>query len=527
MTDLTDGQARDVALELLVESPTNPRRRPDPAADEDLAKSVEKLGVLQPVLARPRKGPIAEQRGELELVFGHRRLRAARKANRATIPVVVRELSDLEVLEAQLVENAQRADVHPLDEADGYKRLRDEHGKTVDEIAARIGKSRASVYARLKLCELVGAARKAFEAGKIEASHALLLARIPGEKLQAEALKSITYHGGTVASYRDAADRIQRNFMLRLSDAPFKITDAELVPKAGPCTTCPKRTGNQRELFADVKGADVCTDPVCFGEKRQAAAAVKIAAAKAEGREVLEGKRAQEALAYGSGYARLDDRASYSDPKGRHYRQLLGKSAAPLVVLARDGDRLVELVPKAAATKIIREKGHKWAQPEPKRSSSSSSSAGSSFEREHESRRRLEAAIADALVPKAAKIVAKPGFWRALAKLEADQLDVDPACKRRGLESTSHAALDAWLARASVAELQGVVIESLCSGYGSRENVRELAKLAGVDLAKIARTTRAALVAERKAAKAAKRAKAKAASAPAKSKGKGKGKGKA
>jgi hypothetical protein len=127
---------------------------------------------------------------------------------------------------------------------------------------------------------------------------ALLLARIPDPKLQGEAteaiLKGHAYYqkGGYVAqfvplSYREAEELVHAKFMLRLRGAPFRLADAELVPAAGPCTTCPKRTGNQPELFGDVKSADVCTDPPCFEAKRAALWDREKVQARAAGKVVL------------------------------------------------------------------------------------------------------------------------------------------------------------------------------------------------------------------------------------------------
>jgi ParB/RepB/Spo0J family partition protein len=139
---------------------------------------------LQPLLARPLGD------GGFELVFGHRRLRAAKLAGVASAPVMVRQLDDKEVLEEQIIENAQRDDIHPLEEAEGYERLHEQHGYSVDEIAAKVGKSRAFVYARMKLRALCPAAMEAFYGGKLTAATALYVARIPGEKLRGKTKKA-------------------------------------------------------------------------------------------------------------------------------------------------------------------------------------------------------------------------------------------------------------------------------------------------------------------------------------------------
>jgi ParB/RepB/Spo0J family partition protein len=232
----------------------------------ELTQSVKEHGVLQPVLVRPLKGE------RFELVCGERRYRAAKAAGLPELPAAIRALSDVQVLEVQVIENLQRDDLHPLEEAEGYERLMKQHGYTAEQIAGKVHKSRRYVFGRTQLLALLPPARKAFYDGKLNASTALLVARVP-HQLQAEALKDLVdgrYRGAEPLSYREALEHIQRTYTLRLADAPFKTSDAELLPTAGACGPCPKRTGNQPELFGDIKGADVCTDPSCFNAKRTA-----------------------------------------------------------------------------------------------------------------------------------------------------------------------------------------------------------------------------------------------------------------
>src|SRR5687768_11752058 len=121
-------------------SPTNPRKT---FADlDDMAASVKQHGVLEPLRARPVPNGAEPS---FEIVFGERRWRAAGMAGLETLPVVVKEMTDLEVLDAQIQENLQRADLHPLEEAESYRRLREVHGFGIDELAAKVGKSKAYV----------------------------------------------------------------------------------------------------------------------------------------------------------------------------------------------------------------------------------------------------------------------------------------------------------------------------------------------------------------------------------------------
>lgn len=169
----------------IAESKLNPRRDFAKEPLDELTESIRKVGVLQPVLVRP--SPKANGKAKYELVAGHRRVRAAAAAGLAEIPVTVRELTDEQVLEAMVIENLHRADLHPLEEAEGYRKLHEEYKHSVEDLAAKVGKSVAYVYARLKLCELTKEAKKAFLEDRITAGHAVLLARLKPED-QARAL---------------------------------------------------------------------------------------------------------------------------------------------------------------------------------------------------------------------------------------------------------------------------------------------------------------------------------------------------
>ena len=259
-------ETQHIDPKLIDPSPFN-RRRTWGNLDE-LAASFQTVGILQDLLARPSP----KKAGRFELVFGERRLRGAKIAKLATVPVKVKELTDAEVVDAIAVENLERQDIHPMEEAETFELLRKERGLTADDLAARVHKSRSFVFGRLKLLELHEPARKAFAEDQISASVALYLARIPTEARQLEALKELlprTKDDDQVGA-REAFRIISERFMLRLVDARFDRADATLMPTAGPCTTCPKRTGNQAELFDDVKSPDVCTDPDCFQAKTAA-----------------------------------------------------------------------------------------------------------------------------------------------------------------------------------------------------------------------------------------------------------------
>jgi len=383
----------------LAESKTNPRKMFH--GIEELAEDLKVHGVLEPLLARPTAG------GGHELVFGARRLRAALKAKLPKVPVMVRTISDERVLEIQIVENSQRSDIHPLEEAEGYERLQSKYGRSVVEIADRVGKTRAHVYARMKLLALSPEGRKAFYDGTLSPSTALILARVSPPHVQKEALIALKQgnRDGDPMGARQALELVTRRFMLRLAGAPFDRGDKDLVPKAGACSTCPKRTGNQPELFADVKSKDLCTDPGCWDEKLKAGVLAKAETLKSKGVKVVEA--AVDRRGYGgpryvppAGYARVDD--NYHPSVGNVQRAMRAAKAPPKPVVMFDGAaKPVELV-------ALRELPKK----PPMTSSEASKISKSSWEKAQRERRKKGKALETV-------IAAAVGI---LPKLSADEL---------------------------------------------------------------------------------------------------------
>ncbi len=247
---------QSVPLGMLSESPSNPRHRgKDDLAD--LTQSIRSLGILEPLLVR-------ECDDGLLIVSGHRRFRAASIAGLKEVPVRVLDITEQDALEVAIVENLQRRDVHPLDEADGFATLRDRMSAEV--IADRVGKSLPYVYQRLQLLKLTTKARKAFEKEQLSLGHALVIARLQ-PKDQDEVL---SWSWATSRGARELAEAIQSRIFLDLSKVSWPTDDAELVPKAGACGTCPKRAGTTPALFEDVAKGDTCTDPACFKAKSAA-----------------------------------------------------------------------------------------------------------------------------------------------------------------------------------------------------------------------------------------------------------------
>lgn len=335
-------------------SPTNPRKTFDAADLAELTESIRLHGVLQPILVRPvPDDEYIPVRPAYEVVAGERRWRAARAAGLTMIDVRVRDLSDREVLELQIVENLQRADLHPLEEADGYGRMMKSYGYTADDLAAKIGKSRAYIYGRLKLCDLGSEGRKAFSDGRITPSVALLIARVPTHRLQAELLLGLIEQEdelGDPASVREVQQIVRHNYMTDLSKAPFQPDDSTLT-KAGSCYQCPNRTGNQPEIFDDVSDADVCTDTVCFGAKKTAHQMRVAAEARAKGLTVISGEEAKKVAPYGirdflttdeNAYVKVDAKFYEGEHTGKTFREILGGSVHVTLVEDPQSGVLVE-----------------------------------------------------------------------------------------------------------------------------------------------------------------------------------------
>jgi ParB family chromosome partitioning protein len=164
------GEQRLVSIDQLHPSGLNPRRDFDPLELTDLANSIRAKGLVQPIIARPDP-----ERGGYEIVAGERRWRAAQKAALHTVPVIVRELSDQEVAEFAVIENVQRKDLNPIEEAFGYHELIERFGYTQEDIADTVGKSRSHLSNTLRLLKLPEPVQALVRAGKLASGHARAL----------------------------------------------------------------------------------------------------------------------------------------------------------------------------------------------------------------------------------------------------------------------------------------------------------------------------------------------------------------
>jgi ParB family transcriptional regulator, chromosome partitioning protein len=255
---------KTIQLDSLSESATNPRRTYNPAKLQELADSIQAKGVLQPLIVRP-----VDDLKPYEIVAGARRYRAANLAKLEEVPCIVRNLDDKSVLEFQMIENSQRDDVGPIEEADGYARLIDDFGHTIASLAKRVGKSAHHIAARISLRDLCAKAREALEKEIIKIGHAELLARLTLDQ-QEEVIENFDIDGISFAPFEytvaELREWIQRRIYTSLVTAPFPLNQKDISIGVPTCLECPKNSASQGALFADTVQA-WCTDKTCYAQK--------------------------------------------------------------------------------------------------------------------------------------------------------------------------------------------------------------------------------------------------------------------
>ncbi|WP_166454929.1 ParB/RepB/Spo0J family partition protein [Duganella aquatilis] len=337
---VSDGY-RDIPTHLIRISYTN-RTRFNLEALQQLSENIAEVGILQPILMRPCT-PTTEAPQIFEIVAGERRFRAACMAGLYAVPASVKTLTDKQAAEIQLLENIQRENPHPLEEAIGFEQLMLNHGYNADQLAAKVKQSRSYVYGRLKLCALANGVRDDFLDDKFSASIALLIARLPTPTMQVQAAEEIidgNRYTGEPMSYRSAQQHMRHNYMLDIGNAVFPIKDARLVEKAGSCETCQKRTGNQPDVDTnddDEEATDYCTEPACYHEKTAAFQQRKRDEAAKTGQTIIVGDDAKKIMpnSYGSlraGWSDID-KTMYLSSGSTNYRTLLQDKLPEITLL--------------------------------------------------------------------------------------------------------------------------------------------------------------------------------------------------
>ena len=219
-----EGGVQQVELSRLHVSAYQPRKRIDPAAIAELAGSIAEKGVLQPLLVRPKEDGF-------EVVAGERRFRASQQAGLATVPVIVKTLSDRETLEIAIIENLQREALSAVEEARAFKQLM-EFGLGQEEVAASVGKSRSAVANTLRLLKLPDAALEALEEDRISAGHARAILAQPAED-QAWALKQILEAELTVREAERLRRRGAREKKAGTADGRYVQLETDLARQLG------------------------------------------------------------------------------------------------------------------------------------------------------------------------------------------------------------------------------------------------------------------------------------------------------
>jgi ParB family chromosome partitioning protein len=189
-SDLPPGSVRQIPIEDIQSNPRQPRAYIDAEELTELASSIREHGILQPLIVTQQS-----EGNEYVLIAGERRLQAARQAGLSTVPALVREASEREMIELALIENIQRADLNPLEAAEAYQQLVDDFGLSHEELAAQLGKSRSAVTNTLRLLKLPETIRAALARGDISEGHARALLGLSTPQAQTAALKAVIDRG--------------------------------------------------------------------------------------------------------------------------------------------------------------------------------------------------------------------------------------------------------------------------------------------------------------------------------------------
>lgn len=248
-----------IKLSEAFESKTNPRGSKFEGPDlNDLVASVKEKGVLVPVIARINPKGLG-----YEIVAGNRRFRAAKLAGLKEIPARIEELTDDEAREIQIIENLQRADVHPLEEGQSYRQLVEKSHYEISSVAAKVGKSESYIRQRLFLTNLVDKPAAAYRSGKITDGHAVLIAKLSAGDQESTLKELLSYNVTPNAKW--LKEWIEENIYSPISRQPW-LGKKELEAIVGPCVECKPVSAS---LFRPVK-AGACNDLKCWKRKMDA-----------------------------------------------------------------------------------------------------------------------------------------------------------------------------------------------------------------------------------------------------------------
>ena len=525
MNSAKQEQFQRISLNLIDAGPTNPRKTFETPDWPEFVASVRTHGVMQPGLCRPSP----KRAGRFELVAGERRFRASMESGQKDMPLMVRDLTDAEVVELQQIENLQREDLSVMEEAQGYAdwvkalmrpeaRGAGHEGKVtfptkeeaVAHICERIHKKRSHVWDRLRLLDTVAPVQEAVRSGKLEPSKATLIAKVPKSLQPVVAKRAIEGEWGNgPMSYRALNDLIAEEYRQPLKGAQFDIKKdrsmdatrlvgrlnlaAGVVMNWGPCVTCPHRAGNLPDAESDDY---TCTNPPCYQAKQQLHAEDQLAEAQATGKKVVTVKEFRK----DSSDFRRTNQTCYEDGKSRTYGELAKLAGIKPALTITEDFELVEVFSKSEMAQIRQH--HKIGA-----NSDDRDRAKQLAEQRKEKELKLQCGVAAGfMVPKlvAAMATAKAiPLWKRMALAVNSLLDIDRQAiiaKRRGLAKVQGEVRDGlrkWLGdhRARTTdEYQGFVIEALLmsnpiegGGWSGKKleidkEFVELAEMVGVDV---------------------------------------------
>ena len=255
MGDVAPDKLQQLPVELLQRGQFQPRRQIDKEALDDLANSIAKQGVLQPIVARKLPS------GDYEIIAGERRWRAAQQAQLDRVPVVVRELSDEDAMVIGLIENLQREDLNPIEEARGMQRLIEEFTMTHQQVADSVSRSRAAVSNLLRLLSLQSDVSSLLEQGKLDMGHARALLSLD-EAMQQKAALQIIKSGMSVRQAESLVRRLQEEnanpvTKVKEKDPDIRHLEESLSEKLGTHVEIKLGSRGKGKLVIDFHGNDV------------------------------------------------------------------------------------------------------------------------------------------------------------------------------------------------------------------------------------------------------------------------------
>jgi len=510
-------QVQLIPVEKIKPSPFNARKEFPKEYLAELGASIARDGQQQPVKVRPVKDGY-------ELVFGECRWRSSQLVGVKELKAIVEPMDDARAEHLCLIENLKRKDLTVFEEAEKLKRLHEVFKVKVEDLAVQVGLSVRSVRENLKLAVAQPAVRELVLAEKLSVSNAKQISRV--SKNDQEALAKLAAGLGKdqwnrpvdPMTHDELEKHIRDNYLVDLRFAPFDVKQKGLACIAPTCGECPKRSGNAKDDFPDLKSADLCTSPADFRKKLDLF--VKQRAAEL-GAQVISADKAEKIFGwdgepgYNSGFVKAHSKHP-DDEKDRSYKQLLGKEelSKRLLVARNNKNEVVELLSLDGLDGAIKKEGRF----KKRKGHSGGGGHSSPKESKEDKTKRLakeafEARVKHALIAKLVeKVEAKgltPAVLKAMAMLIADGGDVYEVLQRRGIDLGSsrltEKKFDEHFGKLKGEQLAGLVFEFSLAWqlYGWKNQSGPIATLLGVDEKKIEAEVKADMKTEEAAAAAA------------------------